>query len=477
MRKILAIAVREYNAAVRTKSFIISLVVMPLMMGGAIAVQALLRNQRDITERKFAIVDRTSDQGLAARLEQAVELYNQVGIYDNLDAAAGVQVRPRFALERVPPGDNSPDAIAQQRFDLSEKTRRKEIFGFLEIGADVVSPRVRPAPGETAAQAAPAPPPGGTGALQGAVLPVIPDSIAIRYQSNSPTYDDFSKWAADELNQAVKERRFTSLSGLREVELKSILEPVRLLTKGLSTKNDATGKIEEASDENQIAAMMAPFGLIMLMFMLIMVGATPLTQSVIEEKLQRIAEVLLGSVRPFQLMLGKLLGAVGVSTTLSTIYLAGLYWAAHRFGFSQFYPLGILAWFFLFQILAVLMYGSLFIAVGAACTDIRETQTMLLPVSLVAASPMFVWLNVVRDPSSTFSTIASLLPNATPMLMVARIAIPPGIPTWQPVLGVALVLLATLACVYVAGRIFRMGILMQGKGANFKDLCRWVLRG
>ena len=481
MRKILVIAAREYTAAVRTKSFLISLFVMPLMMGGSIAVQGLLKNQRDISEKKFVIVDRTPNQELATAVEAAVAIYNKTGVFESPDAEEKKQVRPTLALERVAPGENTPEAISQQRFELSERVRKQEIFGFLDVGADVFTPEPT---GQAAAVAAIVSDESGgqkgpegldvqslTGAAGGE------DRYAMRYQSNSPTFEDFSRLASTKINEIVKAKRFHDKAKLPADELQKIETPIRLDSRTLSTKNVETGAIEEPKKDSRMTAIFAPMALIMLMFMLVMVGATPLTQGVTEEKLNRIAEVLLGSVPPFQLMLGKLLGTVGVSTTLGGIYMAGLYWAANHFGFAQYVPLQLLGWFFLFETLAVLMFGSLFIAVGAACTDMRESQTMLTPLMLIVVSPMFVWFNVIQDPTSTFSTVLSLIPTATPMLMIARVSIPPGIPAWQPILGVVLTLLTTVVCVWVAGRIFRVGILMQGKGANFKDLCRWVIRG
>ncbi len=250
-----------------------------------------------------------------------------------------------------------------------------------------------------------------------------------------------------------------------------------LVTKGLTRRNTASGRFDEARDENAIASMLVPGGLLMLMFMLILIGSTPLMQGVVEEKMQRIAEVLLGSIRPFDLMLGKLLGLVGVSVTLAAVYLSGAYWAARHYGYAEFVSVEVLSWFLAYLVLGVLMYGSLFIAVGAACTDLRETQAMLWPVMLLAMVPMFVWTNVVREPNSVFSTVASYFPTATPMSMLVRVAVPPGIAWWQPVLGMAGVLAATLACVYAAGRIFRVGLLMQGKAATPGELLRWVFQG
>jgi ABC-2 type transport system permease protein len=213
------------------------------------------------------------------------------------------------------------------------------------------------------------------------------------------------------------------------------------------------------------------------MFMFVLLTSTPLMQGVVEEKMQRIAEVLLGSVRPFELMLGKLLGMTAVSLTISAVYLGGGLWVARHFGYAQYLTPTLLAWFLIYQALAALMYGSLFTAVGAACTDMKETQTLMWPVMLLVMVPMFLVGNVIREPNGPMVTGVSLFPFATPMLMVSRMAVPPGVPWWQPVVGVAGVLVTTLLCVWAAGRIFRIGILMQGKGANLGEMARWVFRG
>jgi ABC-2 type transport system permease protein len=238
-----------------------------------------------------------------------------------------------------------------------------------------------------------------------------------------------------------------------------------------------TGEINPAEESNRAANVLMPLGVMMLMFMIIMVGATPLMQTVLEEKTNRIAEVLIGSVSPFHLMLGKLLGMVGVTLTIVTIYLLGALWAMNQSGYGKYFPGHLVWWFAAYQVLAILMFGSVFAAIGAAVSDAREAQSMMTPVMLVVVSPMFVWLNVVKEPMSSFATIASLFPPATPMLMIMRQAVPPGVPAWQPALGIVLVLLTTILCIFAAGRIFRVGILMQGQGAKFGEMIRWVLRG
>jgi ABC-2 type transport system permease protein len=215
----------------------------------------------------------------------------------------------------------------------------------------------------------------------------------------------------------------------------------------------------------------------MLMFMSVMIVGQPMLTSVIEEKQQRIAEVLLGSVSPFQLMMGKLLGNVGVALTIVAIYLGGGYFVAQHYGYTELVPASLLMWFIAFEIMACLLFGSVFIAVGAACTEIKEAQSMLMPVMVVLVMPMMVWFNVMQEPLSNFATWISLFPPATPLLMLLRVAASPMVPLWQPVLGMILVVAAAVLCIFAAGRVFRIGILLQGKAPKMSELMGWIARG
>lgn len=437
MRKMLVIAVRDYNAAVRTKAFLVSLVFLPVLMGGSLVGSAVLKDHKDARPKSFAIVDRTPEEGLYAALDKAAKQRTEL---------------PPFLLERVVPGPDTPEEIAKQRLEQSERVRQRDLHGFLDIGA-------------------------GVGQLAGSqALPdATDDRFRCRYQSNSPLSRDFSDWATAEVNKAVQKSR-AQQKGILIADVREVQQPVRLEARGLS-KRDSGGAIIDGREVNFLASFLLPTVLVMLMFMMVFVGATPLLQGVLEEKMARISEVLLGSVRPFQMMMGKLLGTVGVAATLAAVYLGGSFAAAHYYGYGDLLTWQVIGWFLVFETLGVLMFGSLFIAVGAACTNAQEAQTMLMPVTLLAVLPMFVMVQVIREPDSSLATWFSLVPTATPMLMTARLAIPPGIPAWQPLLGVVLVLLTTLLCVYAAGRIFRVGILMQGKGASFGDLLRWIVRG
>jgi ABC-2 type transport system permease protein len=166
-----------------------------------------------------------------------------------------------------------------------------------------------------------------------------------------------------------------------------------------------------------------------------------------------------------------------VAQTVGVMYMGGAYAALHRYGMTDALTPALVAWFLLYLALAVVMYTPVFMAVGAAAGDIKETQSLMTPLMLVAALPLFMLGPVMQDPSGKVAVIGSFLPFSAPMIMMARVAVPPGLPWWQPILGAAVVLTASLACVWAAGRIFRVGLLMQGKGVKLADLARWVING
>jgi ABC-2 type transport system permease protein len=440
MRKVLVIAARDYRAAVLSKAFIISLLALPIMWGGSAASQVFLKDKVDTADKRVAIVDRTGR--LHDTLARAAQHRNETEIFSG-EGTSRRQVKPQFLLEVVDPtgvGD-----IPQSTLKLSDRVRAKDLFAFLEIGPDLLD-------------TAPA-----------------PERARITYHSDTPTYDDFVEWFEAVLNVQLQEFRFAQ-AGLDRDVVRRVIRTESAERLGLVTLG-ADGTISEAEEANKVANLLMPLAMMTLMWVAVMVGASPLLQSVLEEKMGRIAEVLLGSVTPFQFMLGKLVGTVGVSLTIVSIYMLAGYLALRHAGYGDFFPAHVLPWFLLYQALAVLMYGSIFAAIGAAVTDAQEAQSSLMPVMIVTMAPMFVFMNVLREPGSTMALAFSLFPPATPMLMILRQAVPPGIPIWQPLIGVALVLLTTTACVFAAGRIFRLGLLMQGKGADYRQMFRWVVSG
>lgn len=442
MRKMMIVAVREYQAAVRTKAFIFSLIAMPVMMLVAVGLQKFLRDKVDINDKHIAILDHTGQ--LQQSIIDAADLYNEHEIYTQTDQTT-TQVKPKFIIHDAVVHDENPDQITLK---LSDRVRNKELYAFVIIGKNVINPD------------------------NNKNADYNPLDSMVQYHSNTPTNDNFPRWLTGPLNAKIQGVRLEAVQVDPVIVAKATLRvPVSNL--GLVSV-DEFGQITQAKESNRVANFLLPFGIMMLMYMVVMMGAGPLMQSVLEEKMQRIAEVLLGSIPPFQLMMGKLIGTVGISLTMATVYMVGGYLALDNTGFGSMFPTHILLWFMLFLILAVFMYGSIFIAIGAAVSDMKESQSLMTPVMLMAMSPMFVWMNIIREPTSTLATIMSLFPPVTPMLMTIRLTVPPGIPIWQPILGTVLVTATSIVLVFASGRIFRVGILMQGRGAKISEMVRWL---
>jgi ABC-2 type transport system permease protein len=215
----------------------------------------------------------------------------------------------------------------------------------------------------------------------------------------------------------------------------------------------------------------------MLMFLMVMMGAAPLLNSVMEEKSQRIAEVMLGSVRPFEFMMGKLIGSVSISLTAAAVYLVIGIAVVSRLEMGQYVPVDVLPWFFVYVVAAVFMIGALQAALGSACNDASEAQSLAFPAMVPIMIPMFVMMPVLMQPQSAFSTGLSLFPLFTPFLMLLRQSTEAGVPVWQPWVGLTGVVLVTALFVWVGGRVFRVGLLMQGTPPKFSSIMRWAVRG
>jgi len=114
---------------------------------------------------------------------------------------------------------------------------------------------------------------------------------------------------------------------------------------------------------------------------------------------------------------------------------------------------------------------------GAACNNAKDAQTLAWPAMLPLMLAWFVVMPVLKEPTTSFATVFSLIPPCTPMLMMLRIGSPVGIPMWQPWLALVLLFLYTLFSIWVGGRIFRVGILIQGKPPKFRNLIRWAIKG
>ena len=242
-----------------------------------------------------------------------------------------------------------------------------------------------------------------------------------------------------------------------------------------------------------------------LIYMFIFLYGVMVMRGVLEEKTSRIVEIIISSVKPFQLMMGKILGIALVGLTQFVIWalLSGLAMAivggimapdaleqarqgslqtqAEVGGINTGEVLGMIAginWFvilgsFVFFFLGgYLLYSSLLAAIGAAVDAETDTQQFMLPVSLPLAFSLVISMNIIKNPDGPWATFFSIFPLTSPIVMMSRIAFNP--PAWQVALSMGLLVVTFVLSTWMAGRIYRTGILMYGKKASYRELVKWL---
>jgi ABC-type Na+ efflux pump permease subunit len=519
MTKTLVIAIRDYLAAVKTKSFVISLAFMPVLVIGGILIGRLSRDVVDTTPKKIAVIDRSAfDQaeikattrpnagGLAAGLARllGVELPDNLPnlqddrpLYQLLIEAAqerdeeirdedGNPTKAPYLIEAIPLASDAPDDLEQLRLDLSDRVRDGDLFAFIEIGPavsatdaedlqEILSASVEAAKAMEDLELEADNPL----ALLTADLPPelhrYQDLYGIRYSSKSTANIEVSNWIRTTLTPIVQYRKFDGLNIPKE-RFDQIMQPLAVNQRALA-KLDDDGGVTYESQPNQLVGLFIPVLSVFLLFGLIATAAFPLTTNIIEEKQMRIAEVLLGSVRPFELMLGKLLGGVAISLTLAAIYGAGGIIVALQFDILSQFGMDFFVWFAIFGMLATLMMGAISVAAGAAVTNLKEAQNIQTPIVLLPMLPAMVAFNIAQNPQGPLAQAFTWFPLTTPIVSVMRIGIRDGMPTWERLAAAALSIVTTLVLVWLAGRVFRHGMLRSEKAAGMGEMMRWVTRG
>jgi ABC-type Na+ efflux pump permease subunit len=227
--------------------------------------------------------------------------------------------------------------------------------------------------------------------------------------------------------------------------------------------------------ENLELRFMIPGGFMMLMWIAAFTSANQLLTTTIEEKSSKVIEVLLSATSPLELLAGKILGQGFVSLLMLSTYgaagLAGLAFLT----MLDIVPLSSLILFFLWFLLAYFMVASIMAAVGSAVSDLREAQSLVQPAMIVMMIPLLLWLPISENPTGWLATITSFVPPIGPFVMVLRTtgAVEP-IPLWQIGLALAVNGFSTIALVWIASRVFRIGVLMQGKPPTPMELLRWA---
>jgi len=446
MKKFLAVVKREYIQRVRTKFFVVATILGPVIMASFVVLPMLLASIRTGGPTRLAVVDesgkvyerfrdalnrpRGEDEEQPARVSpsQAVNANQQ----DRMKQTAQ-DSEPGFTVEQFSLDGRSID---QARAQLGERVRKSELDGYVVIPKNILA-----------------------------------DGKAEFYARN--TGDIFTRETVeDRLSNAVRDERLAE-KNINQKDLREANKRVSLA----STKIGEKG--EEKIAGSGLVGFLVVFGFGFLIYMTVLLYGQMVLGAVVEEKETRIAEILFSSIRSFPLMMGKLVGVSLVALSQLSIWglaFAALTLAAAARGIPMALP-HVPAAMFLYLLLYFLMgffiYATIYAVIGSMVTTTQEGAQLAMPVMAILAISLWSSLAVIRSPNSSLAFWGSMFPFSAPITMLVRIVTETP-PLWQILLSLGIGIATIVGLVWLASRIYRIGMLMTGKKATIPEVWRWV---
>lgn len=447
MQKFIAVLKREYKKVVFSWTFLVTTFLMPVIASAFIFVPMLIFSMEGETTR-LAIADlngnvnarirqNLSPERIAAKAEAAArEAFKNLNpSQDEKMRRSAEQIGGSFAFVDYTPGGKSADEI---RTELSGRVARGELDAFLIVPSDISA-----------------------------------EKTDVEYFSRRSGDFVVNSTLEDAVNEAVRSQRLAE-ANISEETLKRLSKRVGFSVRSLTE----TGEVK-ADDSGPWAA----FVVAMLIYIVLAIYGQAIMSAIVEEKETRISEVLFSSARPFELMMGKLVG-VGLAgltqlgiwlITISVVLGFGLASAAASgldIALPSITPLMIL-YFLLFFLLGYFIYATMYALVGSVVTNMQEGGQFALPPILLLLVGLYFCFAVVRDPNSEFAFWVSIAPFFAPIVMPVRILAETP-PFWQIALAVILNLGAIIGLTWVASRVYRVGMLMYGKRATIPEIWKWI---
>jgi len=502
MRYTLLIALREFEENAKTKGFWIGLFTLPLIMAIGISVSGLLA--RAEPSRYFVVVDKSG--AFAAPIEHSIAWAHQRSVLQALGGYARENLRAgqrpeidlsanQTAVETFIAAGGKDAYLARLRPMLRENAPKFKEPSRAFVRVDL--PKEIDADGSTEAILAELKPyligdrriavDGGDARLFAALLiePGAADEAmrgaageaAIQYWSTNLTVDNLPDAIHGGLNYEIRRRLYVA----RGVDVATVreIEATRVRV-GAFDPGKAEGT-ETVSTADRIARYV-PVGFVYLLWISIFTVMQMLLHNTIEEKSNRIAEVLLSSVTPNEIMMGKLLGVAAIGLTMVGTWLVTAFTGLQLYqgaGAEVIGPAldavaasGLIPMFLLCFLLGYLIYAGLFLSAGALCNDLKEAQNLQGPIMLIMMVPLFTMVFINRDPHGTLATILTWIPLYTPFTMMNRAAADPPL---VELIGATLLMIATaLLLLWSAGRILRIAMLRTGNRPKFAEVVQWI---
>lgn len=426
MHKTFIIAQREYLERVRTRSFIITTVLIPVLLLGATALPVYLESRGSTEARHLLVV--APDIATAQVIRQQLERLPQE--QKNKKAKTdGMQQRnmPQIGKLSVDVDNDTSDA---GRAAASEKVKQKQLDGVIFATS---------------------------GGLASGKIPFITREV-----SNF----GFNIQIEEAVNEALQ-RDLLKKKGLSEAEVNAALQPLQFDTRSPSGSGDPR------------AVFITIFSMVMLLYATVMWYGVSVTRSILDEKTSRVMEVMLSTARPTEMMAGKVIGVGAVGLTQVAIWLITALLVsspsliAGADMLKGIVSLRLLIYFSIFFLLGYALYSTLCAAVGSIVNSEQEAQQLQILVMMPMIVSVIIMVNVIQNPGAASAVWASLFPLTAPLLMFLRIAMEPP-PVWQIALSITLMIATIYGLVWACGRIYRVGVLMYGKRPTLPEIMKWI---
>ena len=448
------IAGREFQAAVMNKGFVIGLLLMPAIIAAVIVIFPRVINQRaQGVKGEIAVIDRTGQ--ISGSLREAL----------STDSLTRRRVEgAKRALENAPAAVRTVAGGSEAAIQRTVGTPPELTILDRPADADLQHEKNW----LTTAPAA--------GGLRHLAIIVV-QRDAVTPADDRAGYGGYELYVPENIDDRIESELYDALRdslvnarirahNLDRAQVEAVMRVPRAtsVTVGAGTERQTNRAFNQA----------LPFVFAGLLVFGIMIGGQTLLTQTVEEKSNRVVEVLLSAVSPLELMAGKILGQMGVSLLVLALYLGmGLFVLASFAMIGLLDPL-LIVYLLLFFLISYLLFAAVFAAVGAAVNEMREAQSLMTPVMLALMAPWMFATVIGREPNSTFSLAMSFIPPVNTFAMMIRLgsATPP--PTWQVLLTLVVGVLAACAVTWVAAKVFKVGLLMHGKAPDFKTLVRWA---
>jgi ABC-2 type transport system permease protein len=460
MKRIGYIAGREFLSTVMTRGFVIGVLLMPALLALLLTVGPRILNQRTApVHGQIAVLDPTGS--VARELRTAIAPHaitaRRAEAARRVLAAAPAAVRDVAASQAVA-SNAAVERIAGAVPDLE----------LVELPVNDRDPPDLPSRKAWLTDAAP-------GDRHLALVVVHPDAVTlVAGRDEYGTYDLYVPPNLDDrienvLFDCVREAIVSARAQARNLDRRS-LDALVTVTRAPSIT------VTRGNERATVGAFnrLLPFAFAGLLLISVMMGGQGLVTSTVEEKTSRVIEVLLSAVSPVELLAGKLLGQMGVSLVVLGLYLGLAFMMLVSFAMFGLLDLSLVFYLFVFFILTYLTIGSAMMAVGSAVNEMREAQSLMMPIILVMMVPWVLAEPIARQPNSTFATAISFIPPVNTFAMLLRLTSSAPPPAWQVWLTIAIGAGAVVVSVWCAAKIFTIGLLMYGKPPDLKTLVRWI---